>query len=126
MLLMSEGKTMCRNMGNNGGVSDDLGVARTKVAIRLTVSVSLILPGMTISDQKFRRNFVGDERRRHLSTFRLGAFCAEAEVIALCMSCFGCSCQVCRLMPATLLSSKVQIRGCSTGLLKSNQFPHQN
>lgn len=106
MLLITEGNTICKKIGNRGGVSEDRGIANTKVANRLQVSVSLILPEMRISDQRHRRNLVGDDTRRHLMMLRLGAFCAEAVVIALWMACLGCSSQVWMLAARTLAVSK--------------------
>ena len=110
ILLIREGSTRCRKMGNSGGVWEDLGVAKTNVASRLTIAISLMLPDIIISDQRIFKNFVGGEMRKHFSTFKLGTFCPEAAVIASCTSCFGCSSQLWRLTGTTRLVSGVKIR----------------
>lgn len=73
-LSMRDGRTLCRNMGNSGGVGKARGVARTKTARRLAASaMASVLMGMLSSNQNVWRKSIAGVSTRHAATLRNGA-----------------------------------------------------
>lgn len=89
MVEMRPGSNTFKNIASSGGELNGRGMVSAKVAMRVQMSVSPRLAGVSSSAQSIRRNFSQPQVLMQRSTSKTGAFDPRAFAMASRMACLG-------------------------------------